>query len=87
MQAKPIQVLETDLSMRDCGDDTILDEHRTTEQSYDSQTEAKESIPSTVLAFSTAQLTTISVSPMEMLHASRLAYNATAHLPRKSNTP
>jgi hypothetical protein len=54
MQAKPIQVLETDLSMRDCGDDTILDEHKTTEQSYDSQTEAKESIPSTVLAFSTA---------------------------------
>lgn len=57
-------MLETDLSMRDCGDDTtILNEHKTTEQSYDSQTEAKQSIPSTVLAYSTAQLTTISVSP------------------------
>lgn len=67
MQAKPIQVLETDLSMRDCGDDTIMDEHKTTEQSYDSQTEAKQSIPSTILALSTAQISTISVSPMEIL--------------------
>lgn len=36
VQSKPADMIDTDQSMHDCFDDTLIDEHRTTEQSYDS---------------------------------------------------